>query len=161
VFAAILTFGLSAYAFHTYRVNSTTGREISKIDNQLAELDQQRKDAEQMLALPQNSGTRDTAQYLNDAFKLKEFSWTQVLSDLEKLVPSGVQIVSIKPVVAGSEIQMVMEVSTGDRARVLEMVRRMESSPRFLEVHIQNEHPPAEGKIVSQIQAVYSPAGAQ
>lgn len=159
--AALLTVSLSAYAFHTYRVNSTTSREISKIDTRLAELDKQRKDAEELLAQPQNSGTRDTTQYLNDAFKLKEFSWTQVLSDLEKLVPTGVQVVSIKPVVVGNQIQVTMELSTSDRARVLEMVRRMEASPRFPDVQIQSERSQEEGKLVSQIQALYSPVGAQ
>ena len=161
VLAALLTVTLSAYAFHSYRVNSTTSREISKIDNRLSELEKQRKDAEELLSLPQNSGTRDTTQYLNDAFRLKSFSWTQVLNDLERLVPSGVQVVSIKPVVVGNQVQVAMEVETTDRARVLELVRRMEGSPRFPEVQIQNERSPSEGKIVSQIQALYSPVGAQ
>jgi type IV pilus assembly protein PilN len=138
-------------------VNSTASREINKIDNRLADIDKQRRDAEAMLAQPQNSGTRDTAQYLNDAFKLKSFSWTQVLSDLEKLVPNGVQVVSIKPVLVDGQVQVAMEVSSTERTRALEMVRRMEASPRFPEVQITTERTTEQGTLNAAIQALYAP----
>ena len=155
--AAILTVALSAKAISVYRESRVADREISKIDNRLADLDKQRKDAEQVLAEPQNSGTRDTNDYLNEQFKLKTFSYTQVLSDLEQLVPPGVQVVSIKPVVVGDHVECTIEVGTANRARVLELVRRMEASPRFPDVQIVTEHSREESKIVIEIQASYAP----
>ena len=155
--AAILTVALSAKAISVYRESRVADREISKIDNRLADLDKQRKDAEQILAEPQNAGTRDTNDYLNEHFKLKTFSYTQVLRDLEQLVPPGVQVVSIKPVVVGDHVECTLEVGTANRARVLELVRRMEASPRFPDVQIVTEHSREEGKIVIEIQASYAP----
>lgn len=154
---ALLTVALSAKAISVYRETRVADREISKIDNRLADLDKQRKDAEQVLAEPQNSGTRDTNDYLNEQFKLKIFSYTQVLSDLEQLVPPGVQVVSIKPVVVGDHVECTLEVGTANRARVLELVRRMEASPRFPDVQIVTEHSREESKIVIEIQASYAP----
>ena len=161
IVAALLTVAISAKAISVYRETRVADREISKIDQRLGALDKQRKDAEATLARPENAGTRDTNDYLNQSFKLKTFSWTQVLSDLEKLVPSGVQVVSIKPAVVGDEVQVTMEVSTNERARVLEMVRRMEASPRFPSVGITTESARQEGKFVIDIQASYAPVRPQ
>ena len=143
ILAALITVALSAKAIAVYRDRRVADREIGKIDNRLAELDKQRKDAEATLARPENAGTRDTNDYLNETFKLKSFSWTQVLSDLERLVPSGVQVT--------------MEVSAAERARVLEMVRRMEASPRFPSVGITNESTRDQGRLTIDIQADYAP----
>lgn len=157
ILAALITVALSAKAIAVYRDRRVADREIGKIDNRLAELDKQRKDAEATLARPENAGTRDTNDYLNETFKLKSFSWTQVLSDLERLVPSGVQVVSIKPVVVGDDVKVTMEVSAAERARVLEMVRRMEASPRFPSVGITNESTRDQGRLTIDIQADYAP----
>jgi type IV pilus assembly protein PilN len=157
VVAALLTVALSAKAISIYRETRVADREISKIDQRLAELDKQRKDAEATLARQENAGTRDTNDYLNQTFKLKTFSWTQVLSDLEKLVPNGVQVVSIKPVVVDNQVLVTMQVSATDRARVLEMVRRMEASPRFPDVGITTESSKQEGRLAIDIQATYAP----
>lgn len=161
VIAALLTVALSAKAISVYRETRVVDRDINKIDQRLADLDKQRKDAEATLARPENAGTRDTNDYLNQAFRLKTFSWTQVLSDLEKLVPNGVQVVSIKPVVVDDQVLVAMQVSAADRTRVLEMVRRMEASPRFPDVGITSESSQQQGKLAVNIQATYAPVRPQ
>ena len=152
---AVLTVGLSAKAISVYRDSRKTDREIAKIDQRLNELDKQRQLASVMLARPENAGTRDTAQFLNTAFQLKSFSWTQVLSDLEQLVPPGVQVVSIKPkLLENEQLQCEMQVATNQRPSVSELVRRMETSPRFLSATIVSEKNTDKG-YVADIQATY------
>lgn len=153
---AILTLGLSAKAISVFRDSRKIDREIGAIDQRLGDLEKIRSEAGVTLAQPQNSGTRDTAQFLNQAFKLKAFSWTQVMSDLEQLVPSGVQVVSIKPVFEDDQLQFEMEVGSQNRARVIDLVRRMETSPRFPRVAIVSEKTDERGLHV-MIQATYSP----
>jgi type IV pilus assembly protein PilN len=158
---AVLTLGLTAKAISVYRESRKTDREIAKIDQRLSELDKQRQQASATLARPENSGTRDTAQFLNTAFQLKSFSWTQVLSDLEQLVPQGVQVVSIKPkLLENGQLQCEMQVVANQRPNVIELVRRMETSPRFLSATIVSEKNTDKG-LVADIQATYVRSRAQ
>ena len=49
---------------------------------------------------PQNAAVLAQAQFLNKLFLRKTFSWTAVMMDLETVLPSGVQVMNIDPVVA-------------------------------------------------------------
>jgi hypothetical protein len=80
-----------------------------------------------------------------------------VMSDLEQLVPTGVQVNSIKPKFEEDRLQFQMEVASQNRARVIELVRRMESSPRFPSAAIVSERNDERGLFVL-IQATYSPS---
>jgi type IV pilus assembly protein PilN len=153
---AVLTLGLSAKAISVFSDSRKIDRDISEIDRRLAALEKVRADASAVLAQPQNSGTRDAAQFLNEAFRHKIFSWTQVMSDLEQLVPTGVQVVSIKPKFEDDQLQFDMEVGSQNRGRVIELVRRMEGSPRFPRAAIASEKTDDRGLHVI-IQATYSP----
>lgn len=139
VILAVLTLGLSAKVITVFRDSRRADREIAAIDDRLAQLEKQRSQAGATLALPENSGTRDAAEYLNDVFRLKRFSWTKVMSDLERLVPTGVQVTSIKPELQGDNLTFDMEVGTTQRDRVIELVRRMEASAQFARADIVSE----------------------
>lgn len=118
-----------------------------RIDRQIADrqahietLRKERMAAEHTLAEPQNSGTRDRAQFLNQVFSRKAFSWTQVLMDLEGLMPSGVQVASIKPELDPQQrLQFALVVLSDRRDAVIELIRRMEDSPRFLKPQLRSE----------------------
>ena len=62
---------------------------IEQRQQQIAARDQQRAKAEETLNLPANRGTRDRAQFLNDLFLRKAFSWTRVFEDLERVMPAA------------------------------------------------------------------------
>ena len=49
---------------------------------------------------PQNKAVLDRAQFLNQAFAQKSFSWTAVMMDLENVLPAGVQVTSIEPLIS-------------------------------------------------------------
>src|SRR6478752_8277914 len=70
---------------------------IEQREQQIAARDQQKAKAEEMLSLPANRGTRDRAQFLNDLFQRKSFSWTKVFEDLERVMPPRLHVVSIHP----------------------------------------------------------------
>ena len=60
---------------------------IEQREQQIAARDQQKAKAEEILNLPANRGTRDRAQFLNELFLRKAFSWTKVFEDLERVMP--------------------------------------------------------------------------
>ena len=111
---------------------------IEQRQEQIAARDQQKAKAEETLNLPANRGTRDRAQFLNDLFLRKAFSWTKVFEDLERVMPPRLHVVSIHPDKASdNQLKIKLVVAGESRDRALELVRKMESSQRFQQTQIQ------------------------
>lgn len=142
-----LTLGLLALAiitttlaWHRHQESRTVRSQLAEKQQQVAQLDKEYNDARTTLDLPQNSGTRDQSQFLNELFRLKSFSWTKVLSDLETVMPPGVQVVSIKPEInPQGQVQFTLVVAADRREDAIELARRMEASPRFYQPSIRTE----------------------
>lgn len=62
---------------------------INQAQQQIAERNQEKVNAEATLNKPENRSTRDESQFLNDLFQRKAFSWTRVFEDLEKVMPGA------------------------------------------------------------------------
>lgn len=113
---------------------------IEQREQQISARDQQRAKAEETLSLPANRGTRDRAQFLNDLFLRKAFSWTKVFEDLERVMPPRLHVVSIHPEKASdNQLQIKLVVAGESRDRALELVRKMEGSQRFQQTQIEQE----------------------
>jgi hypothetical protein len=106
----------------------------------IADCDQKRADAERKLSLPENRTTRDESQVLNQLIERKEFSWTLVLENLEKIMPTRVHLVAINPALdEDNRLALKMTVAGDSRDRAIELEKRMEESKRFAQTEIQGE----------------------
>jgi type IV pilus assembly protein PilN len=115
-------------------------RLIRERQGQIASRDREKAAAEALLNLPQNRTTRDRAQFLNDLFQRKAFSWTRVFEDMEQVMPARLHVVSIKPEMGDdNQLEIKLAVAGESRDRALELVRRMEASKRFQQTHIESE----------------------
>lgn len=115
-------------------------RTIAQIRAQIADRDQRRMEAEQFLSRPENSTTRDQSQVLNELIERKAFSWTLVLENLEKVMPTRVHLVSIHPELdPDNQLALKMTVAGDSRDRAIELARRMEDSRRFAQTNIISE----------------------
>jgi type IV pilus assembly protein PilN len=95
---------------------------------------------------PQNAATLERAQFLNDQFTLKSFSWTTALMDLEKVLPQGVQVISIDPQMT-KEGQVIVRLRVdGPRDKAVELVANLEKSPHFLHPMVAGETAEIEGQ---------------
>jgi type IV pilus assembly protein PilN len=113
---------------------------IEQRQQQIAARDLQKAKAEETLNLPANRGTRDRAEFLNDLFLRKAFSWTRVFEDLERVMPARLHVVSIHPDKAtDSQLKIKLVVAGESRDRALELVRKMEGSQRFQQTQIEQE----------------------
>jgi type IV pilus assembly protein PilN len=135
---------------------------IAQREEQIVARDQERTKAETILNLPENRSTRDRSQFLNDLFRRKAFSWTQVFEDLERVMPARLHLVSIQPAMTPrDQLEIKMVVAGESRERALELVRKMESSQHFQQTQIQQESSvkgQARGDNVQfDISAVYVP----
>jgi type IV pilus assembly protein PilN len=92
----------------------------------------ERQANETRMRQPQNMAVLQRSQFLNEVFARKSFSWTAVMMDLEKVLPGGVQVTSIEPVISKEgDVNIRLRVS-GDRDRAVQLVRNLETSQRFV-----------------------------
>ena len=137
---ALLTLILLYSALSGWAAASKDRSLIEQREQQIAARDQQKIEAEQTLNLPANRGTRDRAQFLNDLFLRKAFSWTKLFEDLERVMPPRLHVVSIRPERSSdNQLQIKLVVAGESRDRALELVRKMEGSQRFQQTQIEQE----------------------
>lgn len=106
----------------------------------LAELKKESVMAQQVLARPENRGTRDQSQFLNSAILRKSFSWTKLMEDMEKVMPAGLRVTSIAPVVdQRNRFILKVEVEGQNRDTAVELLRNMEKSAHFRSPQISSE----------------------
>jgi type IV pilus assembly protein PilN len=109
---------------------------------------------------PQNKAVLDRAQFLNAVFAEKSFSWTAVMMDLERVLPTGVQVTSIEPVISKEgNVNIRLRVS-GDRDRAVLLLRNLETSQRFIAPRLAGESTQtAEGR--GTVAAAAGPPGVE
>src|SRR5512146_2611617 len=136
----LLTLVLAVGAVLRLRSWGIEQRRINDLQSQIAQGDREIGQAEAFLNRPENRDTRDKSLILNDLIVRKAFSWTEVFSELERIMPPQLHVVSIRPeLTPDNQLALRMVVAGESRGRALELVRRMEQSPRFRQPQIVAE----------------------
>lgn len=120
--------------------------QMQEVRSQTAAVESERLSNERRMREPANQAVLDRSRFLNALFQRKSFSWTSVMMDLERVLPSGVQVTSIEPVITPEgDVNIRLRVF-GERDRAIELVRNLERSQRFLNPHLANEAAQTEEK---------------
>lgn len=141
-------------------------------EGQIAKEEEERSKAEAFLARAENRDVRDRAAYVNDLIARKSLSWTQVLTDLEKIMPPQIHVVSIQPDTRAKSsgpagaVTIHVKVAGASRDRALELVRRMEQSQHFRETLVSSEQAQdnpnnPDDRLEFEISSLFVPPGAQ
>jgi Tfp pilus assembly protein PilN len=158
---ALLTAALVWAAFSGWMHTRDLNRQIAEKRSDIAKLQQEEKAAEAILNQPQNLGVREKSTFLNEVIARKAFSWTQVFSEMETMMPPRVHVTSIRPELnADNQLEIRMTVAGDSRDKALELLRRMEDSKHFREARLSAETEGPEG-IQFQISALYVPQRAE
>ncbi len=121
-------------------------------------LQQQEQSYQALMREPQNAAMLTQSDFLNQLFRRKAFSWTSVMTDLETVLPGGVQVLSIEPTVTPSgDITIRMRVS-GGRERAVELIRNLEHSRHFADPRLATESLATSNAGNGSIQPVSGPA---
>ena len=138
--------------------------QIAKLKDQIAAYDREKTQAEAVLNQPQNRELREQSRFLNALFLRKEFSWTKVFEDLERVMPAHLHVVSINPgSTADNNLEIRLLVGGESREQALDLVRKMEGSNRFRQTRIESEKAENENqngggdRVQFEIYALYSP----
>ncbi len=145
----------------------TTHNQAAALQRQIEELDRRKAEAENFMNRADNRQIRMRAEFLNAAIARKAFSWTEVFSDLEHIMPAHLRVISIHPEINGDrQLELQLTVSGSERQAAIDLVRRLEQSPHFAQAQINNEmsqNPQnAQGDSIQySISAIYIPSFAR
>lgn len=123
---------LLGYIVHQRLSSRDINRKIAAAQAEIAALNHEKAQAQSLLNRPSNREVADESQFLNELFARKALSWTRVFTEMEKIMPYNLRVVSMKPdYTKDNQLMLHMVVATDSRDRAVELVRRMEKSNHF------------------------------
>ena len=138
--AALFTAFMVFISVRHYHDSQREWESARQAQSKLAELKKESALAQQVLARPENRGTRDESEFLNGAILRKSFSWTKLMEDMEKVMPAGLRVTSIAPVVdQRTRFTLKVQVEGETRDTAIELLRNMERSPHFRSPQLSSE----------------------
>jgi len=141
-------------------------RQLSQARQEIDGLNREEAQARAILNKPENRDVADQSDFLNQLFAHKSLSWTRVFTEMERIMPPEIHVVSMKPeYTKTNDLMLRIVVGTGSRARAVELVRNMEKSNHFRQAEIVAENVSANlgdqiagpGNIQFDIAAMYLP----
>jgi type IV pilus assembly protein PilN len=135
--AAILLVGYIIYLrAHTRGIN----RQMAQVEQQIDQMSQEEGQARALLNKPTNKEIAERSEFLNDLFARKSLSWTRIFTEMEKIVPAELHVVSMKPeYTKTNDLVLHIIVATDSRDRAVELVRHMEKSNHFRQAQVVAE----------------------
>lgn len=155
----VVTLVLLTLAVHGWVKAGRDRHTIGQLQQQIAERDSERAQARTLLEQDVNRSTRDQSQFLNELIQRKAFSWTRVFEDLERVMPSNLHVVALKPELNDqNQLQLEMKVAADNRAGAVDLVHRMEGSKHFQSAQLAAENSTENGVgVTATIVAIYVP----
>ena len=112
---------------------------VSTMQTQIRMLENRQHGYEVLMRQQKNAAVLRKATYLNGLFRRKSFSWTATMTDLETVLPGGVQVLSLDPAVTkNGDVVIHLRVS-GPRDRALQLVQNLEKSRHFASPRLAGE----------------------
>ncbi len=124
-----------------------TRLDIERLEKRQTALSAEQAQLEDVLRQPANAEVLDRSLFLNSLIYAKAISWTRLFDDLEKVVPYNVRLIQVRPQTTGqNQIVLDMVVGAESSEPVLELLKRMESSPQFGATFVHNRWPPSQNE---------------
>jgi type IV pilus assembly protein PilN len=112
---------------------------VASLHKQISALENQQQSYRNLMAEPKNATTLKQSEFLNSLFRQKAFSWTATMEDLETVLPSGVQVVSLQPLVRPNGKVILRLRVLGPRDRGVDLIRNLEKSRYFASPRLASE----------------------
>jgi type IV pilus assembly protein PilN len=128
------------------RARAAEAREaIGKTETQLKLIERERTRFENVLRQQQNADVLDRSVFLNELLSRKGVSWTRIFSDLEKVTPPNVRVITVRPQIRpNNELLLDMVVGSQSAESILNFVMQLESSSVFGKTTVHTTLPPSQ-----------------
>ena len=161
---SLLVIALAALSWMNYNDTSKSGARIKDLKQKIAELQDKRAAAEAIENRPENRDINQQKNFWNAEIEKKRFSWTQMLNDLQRLMPGRAYVSSVAPSLGIDNVFRVKVHVVGEKyENALDLVRRMENSERFHnprptdERVVKDKQPGAPPQFEIEIETIYIP----
>lgn len=164
VLAVILTASLAVLAVFDYSSSAESGKRVRELRQKISVLQEERSAAEAVENSPENRDVTDQKNFWNSQIARRSFSWTQLFNDLQKIMPGRAYVLSVKPeMTKENRLKLTLQIAAEQHANAIDLVKRMESSPRFRQPEItaesaQKDTHTGANTIKLEIQTFYTPA---
>lgn len=136
---------LIAQAITVRRQAQETQVVLNRINRQLADTRREQAKLDGQMHQPVNEVALDRIVLLNEIIKLKATSWTRIFSDLEKVVPPNVRVLSIRPAInSRDEVFLDMQVAADAPDQIIDLIKKLESSDIFGSTTVSVITPPSQ-----------------
>jgi hypothetical protein len=163
---ALLTLLLIVLAWRNHYNAADLSGKISKQKEEIARLEKMRAEAERIESLPENIDVTQQKNFWNSQLIRRQFSWTQLLNDLQRIMPRRASVSQVQPsMTPDGRVKLKLIIDGEKHSDANQLVQRMEGSERFRSVHITDETtqadstPGAPPVIKFGIEADYVPPG--
>lgn len=124
-----------------------TRRSVDLLQQSIRKLTSEQARLEAIMRRPENAEVLERSVFLNSLLYRKGISWTRIFSDLEKVTPHNVRIISIRPSVNNqNQITLEMQVGAETQEPVLKMIMALESSDLFGSTFVYGYVPPTQNE---------------
>lgn len=148
---AVLMLGVLALLVQVVLVQRDAAAEsraqLASIETQLRAAAAEQSRLEARLREPANAEVLARSVLFNSLILRKSISWTQLFSDLEKVMPGNVRLITVRPYLTGdSAVQLDMVVGAQSPEPVIELLKRLERSPTFGATSLLSSSPPSQNE---------------
>ena len=134
--AGIVFLALAAHVYSARRSNEALRVRAERVRKEMVGLIRERDELENFFKEEQNARLNDRSTFLNSLIDEQSLNWTQMFMDLEKILPTGVRLVSIEPAHEKGQVLVKLQVGAVSDEAKLKFVRALEDSPAFKEVKL-------------------------
>jgi hypothetical protein len=118
---------------------------LDRVNRQLMNAQREQTKLDAAMRQPGNEIVLDRSVFINQLIKRKAISWTRILSDLEKVEPPNVRILSVRPAVnAQDQVFLDLTVASDAPEPMIAFIIKLEDSDVFGQTAPSNISPPTQ-----------------
>jgi hypothetical protein len=162
---AILAVLLTTLSYLKYSRSTASARETKDLQQKIAELEKQRDQLAAVENRPENLDVTQRKKFWNTQIARRSFSWTQLLNDMQRIMPRRAFLDSVQPELTPDNRFKLKLTVTGEKSEdPRELMVRMEDSTRFHATRQMSETPEKERPGTPptyrfEIETFYTPTG--
>lgn len=138
--AGIVFLALGWHVYSVRKSNEALRARAAAMRQEMAGLTAQRDELENFFKEPQNARLNERSTFLNSLIDEQSLNWTQMFMDMEKIMPTGVRLVSIEPKHEKGQVKVTLQIGAISDDAKLKFLRALENSPTFREVREDHEN---------------------
>jgi type IV pilus assembly protein PilN len=137
--AGIVFLALGGHVYSVRKSNEALRARAAAMRQEMVGLMGQRDELENFFKQEQNARLNERSTFLNSLIDEQSLNWTQMFMDLEKIMPTGVRLVSIEPAHEKGQVKVKLLIGAISDEAKLKFMRALENSPAFREVKEDHE----------------------